>query len=365
MEDFDKIQKWRLILGKEADPKQNVPLSSSSKKVDKVLQELYSGKPKAGLAKSAIKVNRWLGDIRKYFPRDVVQMMQKDALERLDLKQMLLEPELLEQIEVDVHLAATLVSLSRVLPDQTKETARMVVRKVVEQIEKEFKPQLIQAIKGSINKQVNNYRPRYNEINWNRTIRANLKHYQTDHKTIIPERLIGYGKKRNQLKHLIILQDQSGSMMDSVVYAGILACVMASLPALKTNMIVFDTSVVDLSQYLEDPVELLFATRLGGGTDIQKALNYVEKQIVSPKDTIVVLISDLYDAGSSHALVQRMKQVKDRGVSLISLLALSDQGRPAFNEEVAKQLPQYKIPSFACTPNEFPRLISQAIEGKL
>src|SRR5947208_9897502 len=158
---------------------------------------MYDGERSAGLGKSSPNVTRWLGDIRTYFPTAAVQVMQKDALERLNLVQMLLEPEMLESVEPDVHLVANLMSLSRVIPAKTKDTARQVVRKVVDELERKLANPLLQAVRGSLNRAIHTRRPRANEIDWDRTIRANLKNYLPERRTIIAEQLIGHGHKRS------------------------------------------------------------------------------------------------------------------------------------------------------------------------
>ena len=358
----NRIKKWRLILGQQSDPEGKVGLEKGLQGIDNTLEALYDSDRKGGLGSSSPNVNRWLGDIRKYFPTSVVQLMQKDALDRLNLDQMLLEPELLESVEADVHLVATLLALNKVMPNKTRETAREVVRKVVEELEKKLRYPLQQAIKGSLNRAIRNRRPKFKEINWLYTLKINLKHYQPELKAVIPEQLIGYGRKGQQLKEVILLLDQSGSMATSVVYTGILASVMASLRSLKTRLIVFDTSVADLTAELEDPVDLLFATQLGGGTDINKALAYVEPYIERPLDTILVLISDLYEGGNEREMLRRVSQIIASGVNFISLLALSDEGAPGYDREIAAAFAAMNIPAFACTPDKFSDLMASAIK---
>ena len=360
----ERIRKWRLILGKNADKEGNVPLSGEMKGMDDVLEALYDSERKAGLGSSSPNVNRWLGDIRKYFPSSVVQLMQKDALEKLNLDQMLLEPELLEAVEPDVNLVATLLTLNKVLPKTTKETARQVVRKVVEELEKKLRNPMRQAVQGAINRAVRNRRPKHNEIDWNKTIRANLKTYQKKYNSIIPEVLIGHGKKGQSLKDVILLVDQSGSMANSMVYAGVFGAVMASLKSIKTHIVVFDTAVVDLTAELDDPVDLLFATQLGGGTDINKALGYTKGIIRRPDDTILILISDLYEGGNENKMLKRAASIKTSGVQFITLLALDDRGAPMFDKTVAAKFGAMNIPSFACTPDQFPSLMAAAIKNE-
>jgi Mg-chelatase subunit ChlD len=309
-------------------------------------------------------VARWLGDIRTYFPNSVVQLMQKDALERLDLRRMLLEPEMLQAAEPDIHLVSTILTLNRVIPGKTRETARAVVRKLVEELEKKLEGPIRQSILGSLNRSVRNRRPRHSEIDWQRTIRANLKHYQAEYRTIIPETLIGFGRKKtsSSLRDIILCVDQSGSMAASVVYSSVCAAVMASISAIRTSLVVFDTSVVDLTPELDDPVEVLFGTQLGGGTDIERALGYCQSLVRAPNDTILVLISDLFEGGNHARLLQRAASLVNSGVQVITLLALSDQGAPASDHQLAAQFAALGIACFACTPDQFPDLMAAAIK---
>jgi hypothetical protein len=268
----ERLRRFRLVLGGDEAEGTGFGLTGVDLAMDRALSALYdapSGSAgRGGRGASAPSVSRWLGDIREYFPSSVVRVMQKDALERLDLKKMLLEPELLETVQADVHLVADLLALGGVIPKRTKETARMVVRKVVDELIRKLANPTRQAIAGSLNRSARNRRPRHNEIDWHRTIRANLKHYQADLRTIIPETRIGFGRKRSALRDVILCVDQSGSMGTSVVYSGIFGAVLASLPAIHTQIVVFDTAVVDMTEKLSDPVDLLFGVQLGGGTDI-------------------------------------------------------------------------------------------------
>lgn len=357
----EKLTKWRMILGKKSDPQNSVPMAGELKSMDGTLEALYDSERQSGLGSSSPNVNRWLGDIRKYFPSSVVQIMQKDALERLNLQEMLFEPEMLETIEPDVSLVGTLLSLKSVIPKKTKETARAVVQKVVDELQKKLRNPMREAITGALSRSVRNHRPKFNEINWHATIKRNLKHYQKEYKTIIPHSLIGYGRKGQALKEVILVVDQSGSMASSVVYASVFGAVMASLKSLKTHMVVFDTSVVDLTKDLDDPVDILFGTQLGGGTDINKALGYAQTLIKSPNDTILVLISDLYEGGNKTDMLKKVHQIKSSGVQFITLLALNDEGAPMYDRGIAASFSALDIPSFACTPDQFPALMAAAI----
>jgi hypothetical protein len=367
MTEAERLKRWRLVLGSEAEGSCGVgagELSGSDIEMDRALAALYRSDTdtrSGGLGGSAPKVARWLGDIRTYFPSSVVRVMQQDALERLNLQQMLLEPEMMQAVEADVHLVANLMSLSQIMPATTKETARLVVQKVVDELLCKLTNPIQQAVSGSLNRAVRNRRPRHHEIDWNRTIRANLRHYQAAYKTIIPETRIGYGRKRTALKNVILCVDQSGSMATSVVYASIFAAVLASMPALKTQMVVFDTAVVDLTELLQDPVDVLFGTQLGGGTDINKALSYCQGLIRQPQETILVLISDLYEGGNNNELRKRVGSIVASGVQLVTLLALNDDGAPCFDRSNAAAFATLGSPAFACTPDQFPDLMAATL----
>ncbi|MGM9484075.1 VWA domain-containing protein [Roseateles sp. NT4] len=366
----ERLRRWRLVLGGEAEAALG-DLSGPAQEMDQALAALYEA-PGPGGAKSRDRVGgrggsspsvaRWLGDIRKYFPSSVVQVMQRDALERLNLRDMLLQPEMLNAVQPDVHLVAQLISLSRVIPANTKETARLVVRRVVEQLLRKLEEPMRSAITGALDRSQRNRRPRHAEIDWHRTIRANLRHWQPEHRTVVPQQLIGYGRKaRRPQREVVLCIDQSGSMANSVVYSSIFGAVMASLPAVSTKLVVFDTAVVDMTEQLDDPVELLFGVQLGGGTDINGAVGYCQSIIREPRNTILVLISDLYEGGVEAGLLSRAAALVESGVQFVTLLALSDEGAPAYDRGLATKLAALGVPSFACTPEAFPGLMAAAI----
>lgn len=364
---ISREQRWRMVLGNEAEHACGA-LGGRLADIDGALGALYEPEGRnrldrrGGRGASQPNVARWLGDIRKYFQAPVVQVMQRDALDRFNMRELLLEPEMLENLQPDVHLVANLVSLSQAIPSGTKETARAVVRKVVEELLRKLEEPMRSAISGALDRSQRNRRPRHSEIDWNRTIRANLKHWQPDYRTIIPQQLIGYGRKaRRPQREIVLCIDQSGSMAESVVYSSIFAAVMASLPAVATRLVVFDTEVVDLSERLDDPVDILFGVQLGGGTDIHRAVSYCQEIIREPRNTILVLISDLYEGGVEAKLLARARELVASGVQFVTLLALSDEGRPAYDKQLAAKLASLGVPSFACTPDAFPGLMATAI----
>jgi len=363
----ERWRRWQLALG--VDDEQN-ELSERDKRLNAALSALYDSgteKRRGGLGASSPRVAKWLGDIREFFPTPVVQIVQKDAFERLNLKALMLEPEFLSTLEADVHLVADLISLRSAIPGKTLETARQVVRKVVDDLMRKLEHNTRETLRGALNRSQRTRRPRHADIDWPRTIHANLRHYQHEHGTIVPETLVGHTrhtKSRAQLDHVILCVDQSGSMATSVVYSSIFAAVMASIPGLSTRLVCFDTSIVDLTDQLADPVEVLFGVQLGGGTDINSALAYCEKQIESPTKTHLVLITDLYEGGDAASMLARVAAIKQSGVNLIVLLALSDSGHPAYEAKHAEAIAGLRCPVFACTPDQVPSMMAAALTGK-
>jgi Mg-chelatase subunit ChlD len=360
--DNEAARRWRLVLGADEADGTGVSLSGAALEMDRALQALYDSDKRGGLGSSSPSVARWLGDIREYFPSSVVQVMQRDAFERLDMKRMLMEPEMLEAAQPSVHLVANLIALAGSIPARTRDTARQVVRHVVHELMKRLTEPTRQAVHGALNRSARNRRPRHNDIDWPRTIRANLKNYQPAYRTIVPEIRIGYGRRRQSMRHVVLCIDQSGSMAASVVYSAIFGAVLATMPAVDTSLVLFDTTVVDLTDQLDDPIDLLFSTRLGGGTDINRAVGYCQQLIRSPQETIFVLISDLFEGGVEEQFMRRAASLVASGVQFVTLLALSDEGAPHYNATLAAQLATLGVPAFACTPDRFPELMAAAIQ---
>jgi VWA domain containing CoxE-like protein len=377
--DAERLRRWRLILGagdQHHPDGTGVQLHGDESRMDAALSALYDAVPPGqrqgrrsnragGLAASAPSVARWLGDIRRYFPSGVVQVMQRDAIERLDLHRLLLEPEMLEAIEPDIHLVSTLLELQHLLPDTTRATARIVVGKVVDQLQARLAQPTVQAVTGALARTARTRRPRHGDIDWDRTIRVNLKHYQPSLNTVVPERLVGYSRLGPAVRReLVIAIDQSASMGDSVVYAGVFGAALASVRSLRTRVVAFDTSVADLTDMLRDPVDVLFGVQLGGGTDLNGAMAYCQSLINRPDETVLVLISDLYEGTPGGDYIARLGAMSRAGVRCVALLALSDEGAPAFDHAAAESLAALGVPAFACTPDAFPDLIAAAIERR-
>jgi Mg-chelatase subunit ChlD len=360
----ERLRRWQLAIGDE----DQAGLSERDARLSAALSALYSApsrsRGRGGLGASSPKVARWLGDIREFFPTSIVQIIQKDAFERLNLKSLMLEPEFLSTLEADVHLVADLMSLRSAIPEKTRNTARQVVRKVVDELMARLQHKTHETLRGALNRSRRTRRPRYADIDWPRTIGANLRHYQAEHGSIVPETLVGHSRtSRTQanVDYVVLCVDQSGSMASSVVYASIFAAVMASVPGLSAKLICFDTAIVDLTEELSDPVQVLFGVQLGGGTDINAALAYCEQRIEHPSKTHLILITDLYEGGDAKSMLARVAALKRSGVNIIVLLALSDDGHPGYHANHAEQIAAMDCPVFACTPDQFPELMAAAL----
>ncbi|MEW6732415.1 MAG: VWA domain-containing protein [Acidobacteriota bacterium] len=379
---FDRYQRWRLILGKRVDEQMGKCrggsqslLSQEMSEIDGALGALYdieeeapeekkSKKRSAGLGAGSGKLARWLGDIRKYFEQDVVVMIQQDAIERKGLKQLLFEPELLSQVTPSVELVGTLLSLKGMIPDQTKETARMVVNAVVEEIKKRLQAEIERAVRGALDRSRHQPLASLPNLDWKRTIQTNLKNYLPERRVIVPERFHFFARQHRRREwNVIVCMDQSGSMAESVVYGSVMGSIFASIPALETHVIAFDTEVVDLTEVCTDPIDLLFGVQLGGGTDINRAVGYCQKLVRDPQKTLFILLTDLYEGGNASELVRRMEDMVASGTRALCMLALSDSGVPSYDESLAKRLRNVGVPCFGCTPKVLPEVLEAMLRG--
>jgi hypothetical protein len=376
----EQLRRWRLVLGKDSQETLDgmsaggCSLSAGDGEMDEALAAIYDetegetpapGERSAGLGKSSPRLAKWLGDIRNYFKEDVVAVIQQDAIDRRGLKQLLFEPEMLKNVQPNIQLVGTLMSLSGRIPERTKETARMVVSAVVDEIKKRLEQKIRQAVLGALNRREHSPLPTATAIDWKWTIGRNLKNYNTTLNTIVPERVWFFSRaQRSNNWTVIVDMDQSGSMADSVVYGAVCGSIFASLPALDTHVIAFDTEVVDLTEKCgNDPVSMLFGVQLGGGTDINKSVAYCSQFIKEPRRTLFILITDLFEGGNQAQLVRRLAEMAESGVRAVCLLALSDSGVPSYDEALARKLVALGIPCFGCTPQRLPELLEGALRG--
>ncbi len=383
---FDRHQRWRLILGKRVEEQLGACsgagmagrggelLTREMLEMDGALGAIYDveetepgprGKRQAGLGGSRPRLAAWLGDVRKYFENDVVAVIQQDAIEKRGWKELFFEPESLAQITPSIELVGTLLTMKDMIPDRAKEAAREIVRAVVEEIKKRMQGELERAVRGALDRGRHQPIPSLPNMDWKRTIAKNLKNYQKDRRTILADRFYFFARQHRRKEwNVIVAMDQSGSMAESIVYGSVMGCILASLPALATHVVAFDTEVVDLTPRLVDPVDLIFGIQLGGGTDINRAVGYCQGLVQNPRRTLFILLTDLYEGGNQQQMVRRMEEMSKSGVRAMCLLALDDSGTPSYDAELARKLSRVGVPCFACTPNLLPPMLEAALKGQ-
>ncbi len=380
MDKEEKMQRWRLILGQDSQSRfakmGSGGLTEQQDLMDLALAAIYdrtesggfgSGGRGGGSGPSNPQVTRWLGDVRTLFDKDLVKVIQGDAMTRCGLKQLIFEPELLENLEPDVNLASTILLLKDQVPKRSKESVRLFIRKIVEEVNKLLEQDVRRAVTASVNRRKHSPIPSAAALDYKRTISRNLKHYHPELGTIVPEHFYFFDRTSTTAanKWTVILDiDQSGSMGESVIYSSIVSCILASMASIKTRIVAFDTNVVDLTEKSEDPVDLLFGFQLGGGTNIDQSVAYCQQFIENPSKTLFFLISDLEEGGNRAAFLRRMEEMKESGVTVVCLLALAEGGKPYYDAQMAQKVAGLSIPCFACNPQMLPTLLERALKGQ-
>ena len=369
----ERIARWRLILGSESqqqfDGMGGVCLNEEQFLMDQALAAIYGGPGErfsgAGKGPSSPHISKWLGDLRSLFDSEIVAVVQNDAIERQGLKQLLLEPEMLEKLEPDLNLASTLLMLKDQIPKKSKEAARKFIRRIVEEMNRMLENDIRRAVTAALNRRSHSPLPSASAIDFPMTIRRNLKNYDPQLGTVVPEKVWFYDRSSRVNRWNVILDiDQSGSMGQSVMYSSIMACILASMTAVQTHVVAFDTQIMDLTHLCQDPVDLLFGFQMGGGTDIAKSVAYCQTLVESPSRTLFFLISDLMEGGNRAALLRRVEEMKESGVTVIVLLAIQDGGKPVYDEQTAQRIAGMGIPCFACSPEKLPQLLERAMKGQ-
>ena len=377
MEHNEQMARWRLILGSESQETfagmGASPLSQEQLLMDSALAAIYGGPGEsfgekvrgAGRGPSSPHISKWLGDLRSLFDPEMVAVVQNDAITRKGLQQLLLEPELLEGLEPDLNLASTLLMLKDQIPKKSKESARKFIRKIVEEINKLLEQDVRRAVTAALNRRAHSPLPSAAAIDFPCTIRRNLRHYNPELGAIIPERVWLFDRSsRANRWHIILDIDQSGSMGESILYSSVMACILASMTAVQTHVVAFDTQIMDLTPLCADPVDLLFGFQMGGGTDIAKSIAYCQGLVQEPSKTIFFLISDLEEGGNRAALLRRLEELKASGVTVVTMLAIADGGKPYYDAQTAQRIAGMGIPCFACIPEKLPQVLERVLKGQ-
>lgn len=376
MDNNDILKRWRLILGRDAEKTMNnmcsMPaLSAEELLMDSALSQIYgnesssSGGKGAGSNMSSPQLTKWLGDLRSLFEPMEIKVIQNDAIQRKGLKQLLFEPEILDGLEPDISTASLLLMLKDQIPKKAKDNARIYISKIVEEINKRISDDLKRSVTSALNRREHSPIPSAPALDYKLTVRRNLKNYNPELKMILPEKFYFFERASKSGSRTVILDiDQSGSMGESAIYSSVMGCILASMNSLKTYVVAFDTTVTDLTELCSDPVELLYGIQLGGGTDINKSVAYCQTLITEPEKTTMFIITDLYEGGNESALVKKIEELKESGVNIIVLLAISDRGKPCFDSHLADKISSFDIPCFACPPERLPELLELALKKR-
>ncbi len=374
MSSEEALRRWRLILGRyAAQPLAQTPFSATDWKLDQALEYLYGreyegrGLARAGagpgsLDPSQLRAVDWLNRSRKLFPQEVFERMQTQAIDRYQLTDLLADPAVLRSLDATPGLAKALLGMRGRLSGQMRDAVREVIQKTVDEITRKLRNDFVNALVGRRNRMRRSAIRSAQNFDARATIAANLRHYDTERRQIVIERpRFNARVKRNLPWDVVLCVDQSGSMMDSVIYSAVIAGIMSALPAVRVKLVVFDTSVVDLTHLAHDPVEVLLTVQLGGGTDIGRAVTYCESLVGHPQRTVFALISDFMEGaapGPLLAAVQRMAQAR---VKLLGLAALDESANPVYDRQMAQRLANHGMHVAALTPTHFAQWLAEVM----
>jgi len=372
------LGRWRLVLGRYAQKRTGAALPDEAARIDQALDFLYGreyqrrgvrGRDRLDGAKglgsldgSQLNVPKWLNEVRELFPRETAETIEKHALERYGMSELVTNRETLERLEPNQDLLRTMLQFKGSMKGDVLNAARRLVRLIIEELREKLVREIRQSFSGRLNRFRQSPLKISQNFDWQGTIRRNLKNWQPDRRMLVIEQLRFFSRQRRQMPWDIILcVDQSGSMIDSVIHSAVLAGILAGLPALNVRLVVFDTSVVDLSHHLEDPVEVLMSVQLGGGTDIGQALCYCETLIQNPSRTVLALISDFAEGAPPDRMLGAVKRMIESRVTTIGLAALDSEALPAYDEVNGGKLAALGMEITAATPKQFAQWLADRI----
>ena len=379
------LQRWRLILGAAAENSLTLGSSGKVSRQDAALDWLYGrdedlvgrgirnrpgpGRPEdrpgnreGGDGSSALTAVDWLDEIHQLFPRTTVERLERDAVERYGINEIVTDPDVLERVEPSASLLRAVLRTKHLMNPRVLALARRIVDTVVRDLLRRLQPEVQAAFHGTRSHRPSRFK-QARDFDFRGTVLANLRHYQPEERRVLIEHPRFHSRTRRNLQQwqLILVVDQSGSMVGSVIHSAVTAACLWSLPGLKTHLIAFDTSVVDLTRDVTDPVELLMKVQLGGGTDIAKAVAYAEGLVDNPRRAIVAVISDFYEGGDPHRLVRSVRSLVNQGTVVLALAALDEEAHPAYDKVLAQQLANEGAHVGAMTPGELAAFVAERL----
>jgi len=357
----DLQRKWRLILGPEAEENSDLLKNETDQKQDQALTLLFENASKNQLKRSRPRLNDWLRDIRDLFTPDQVLFLQKEAIESLDLKSLLFEKETIQNLTPDIELIKTILLLKDQIPEENLVDVKNLVKSYAEEIEEKIEWGIKNSFQLHHEKGDLTYHPRRHEIDWKKTIKKNLRHFQPDLNTILINQKMGYEKRRHGFPEIFLVVDSSASMSESMIYSAIIASVLAHIRTINTRLILFDSDFVDLTEQLNDVVELLFNIQLGGGTNIVQPLMYMQNQIRNSDESYLFLISDLFDNFDDQRVYDILYKMAEQNIETHCILSMDQQGKSHYNKPLAQQLTNSGIPCYSSSPDQFGDTLQKAL----
>ena len=370
--DCRSLNRWRLILGSFS----NLEIDNEYSEIDETLNFLYDreytqnggysldnfNNSNSSKEKSALTVPKWISKVKKLFPKETVEIMQKQALEKYKLTEILTDENILKEIEPNIELLKNILTFKDMMSQNVRKLAYDIVKKTLEEIKNKMEVEIKKVFYGKKLPNSNTTNKIFKNLDIKKTIRYNLKNYDIKNKTIFTDKLFfNQNIKKYNPYNIIILIDESGSMLDSVIYSSIMASIFANLPYLSIKLVIFDISVVDLSEHIKEPIDILFKVQLGGGTNIAQALEYAKKITAAPDKTIVLLISDLFDSNDYKLMYKNANNIIESGSKLIVLTALDYNANSIYDKEAERYFSKIGAKVGALTPSKISKWISDII----
>jgi Mg-chelatase subunit ChlD len=364
-EDQARVARWRLVLGRTAE-QSGLTLGNDAQAMGAAaaLDFVFDEGRGAGKGDSALTVPKWIDAVNELFPRQAKEVLERELISRRGVSELLDHPKLLEKIEPNVELVKTLMTHKDLLDPRARVLARKIIDQVVQDLKKKLEIRVEQAIVGALRKDRHSPRRVFRNLDLKRTLRRNLHNWDDERKLLLVDELFYFAAERNKRPwHIIVCVDQSGSMLDSAIFSAVMASIFAELPAVKTSLVLFDTNVVDLSDQVGSPVDVLLKVQLGGGTDITQALQYSAGLVTEPQRSIVVLITDFFEGRDESDLVDQVRDMSDAGVRMIGLGALGYDARPEYNKSTAGKCRKVGMDILVCTPERLAEAMAEIIRG--
>jgi len=364
------VGRWRLVLGKDAEAS-GLGLApgggaggEDQKGAEGALDFVYGESRGAGTGESQLTVPKWIDQVNELFPKQAREVLEREMIKKKGIAQLLDQPQLLDRIEPNVELVKTLLTHKDLLTPKTRVLARKVIDKVVQDLKKKLEIRVEQAITGALRKDRHSPRRVFRNLDLRTTLRRNLRNWNHERRKLFVDRVFFYAAEKNKRPwHVIVCVDQSGSMLESAIFSAVMASIFAELPGVKTSLVLFDTQVVDLTDRVGAPVDVLLSVHLGGGTDIQLAMEYCSGLVREPARTIIVLITDFYEGGSDDKLVRIVARLAGADVRMIGLGALGYDAQPQFNRVTAKKCRKVGMDILSCTPEKLADCMGEIIRG--